>query len=147
MVAVALAVVGLLLVAVVGLAVAWQERRRLHLETVAVYGVEDAIEFIWQGLDGERRHRLGRDGVRRILEWEHHYLQRPWAREGEPPPVVAGADAAAYAQRRAWERGYAYEPEEIFAVLDLEAAYLAAIGAVGEIAAAPEGLTEEEADG
>ena len=53
-------------------------------------------------------------------------------------PVVPGDDrgggeaAAAYAQERALAEGHAYGPEQIYAVLDLQATYLQAIGAVGD---------------
>ena len=40
-------------------------------------------------------------------------------------------DAAAFVQQRAYETGHPYEPEPIFVVLDLQADYLQAIGAIG----------------
>ena len=49
------------------------------------------------------------------------------------PPVVGGGAAARYTQEQALEAGFPYEPEQVFGVLDLQAAYLHAIGAVGEV--------------
>lgn len=107
-----------------------QERR--PSEVAVVYSVEDALDFVWDGLGDSARQSIGRTDVRRILEWEMHYLQRPEHREGVA--VVGGIDAAAYAQERAIEQGFGYEPEVIFEVLALQAGYLDALGAVGDSA-------------
>ena len=100
-------------------------------QSAAIYGVDDSIEWIWEGL-GEDKRGLTKSDVRRILEWEMHYLQQPDVWRDDGVPVVGGVEAAAYAQRKSLEEGHAYEPEQIFAVLDLQATYLEAIGAVGE---------------
>lgn len=118
------------LVLAFGIAVFWQESRRMqHKE--AIYGVEDSIEFIWESL-GEDKLALKKSDIRRILEWEMRYLQDPglWKEDGQP--IVGGEAAAAYTQDQALAEGHAYEPTQIFAVMDLQAAYLAAIGAVGD---------------
>jgi hypothetical protein len=121
-----LALVVVLVVFGVGLLL--QERR--PSEVAIVYSVEDALQFIWDGLSDSSRQSIGRTDVRRILEWEMHYLQRPEHRRGAA--VVGGIDAAAYAQEQAIEQGFGYEPEVIFEVLDLQAGYLDALGAVGD---------------
>jgi len=126
----------MVLVLAFGIAMFWQESRRMQ-HTEMIYGVEDSIEFIWDGLvDGKLG--LKKSDVRRILEWEMHYLQQPNLWEEEGPPVVGGEAAARYAQEEALEAGFSYEPEQIFGVMDLQAAYLQAIGAIAEIAE-PEG--------
>jgi hypothetical protein len=101
-----------------------------HRETI--YGVEDSIEFIWAGL-GEDKLGLKKSDVRRILEWEMRYLQQPelWQEDGQP--IVGGEAAARYTQEQSLVEGYAYEPEQIYAVMDLQAEYLVAIGAVGDV--------------
>ena len=113
-----------------GVAMFWQESRRMQ-HAAAIYGVDDSIEWIWEGL-GEDKRGLTKADIRRILEWEMHYLQQPdiWQEDGAA--IVGGDGAAAYAQERALEEGHAYEPDQIYAVLDLQATYLEAIGAVGE---------------
>jgi hypothetical protein len=121
-----LALVVVLVVFGVGLLL--QERR--SSEVAIVYSVEDALQFIWDGLSDSSKQSIGRTDVRRILEWEMHYLQRPEHRRGTA--VVGGIDAAAYAQEQAIEQGFGYEPEVIFEVLDLQAGYLDALGAVGD---------------
>ncbi len=113
-----------------GVAMFWQESKRMSSRE-AIYGVEDSIEFIWLSL-GDNRHGLSRDDIRRILEWEMHYLQQPDLWRDDGAPIVGGRAAAAYAQEKSLEFGFSYEPEQIYAVLDLQAAYLEAIGAVGE---------------
>jgi hypothetical protein len=113
---------------VFGVGLLLQERR--PSEVAIVYSVEDALRFIWDGLSDSSRQSIGRTDVRRILEWEMHYLQRPEHREGAA--VVGGIDAAAYAQERAIEQGFGYEPEVIFEVLGLQAEYLDTLGAVGD---------------
>lgn len=114
-----------------GIAMFWQESRRMQ-QSEKIYGVEDSIEFIWEGL-GEDKLGLKKSDVRRILEWEMHYLQKPELWEEDGQPVVGGEAAAAYTQEQSFEEGFAYEPEQIYAVMDLQAEYLVAIGAVGDI--------------
>jgi len=114
--------------AVFGVGLLLQERR--PREVAIVYSVEDALQYIWDGLSDSVRQSVGRTDVRRILEWEMYYLQRPDHRRGAA--VVGGIDAATYAQERAVEQGFGYEPELIFEVLALQAEYLDALGAVGD---------------
>ena len=121
-----------------GVAVFWQESKRMSQKEV-IYGVEDSIEYVWEGL-GDDRHGLSKDDIRRILEWEMFYLQQPDLWEDDRPPVVGGDAAATFAQEKSYEAGYAYEPNQIFAVLDLQTSYLEAIGAIGD-RANPEELT------
>ncbi len=119
-----------------GVGMFWQESKRMrHRE--AIYGVEDSIEFVWESL-GEDRRGLSKGDVRRILEWELHYLQQPHLWEHEGSAVVGSRASAQYVQDRAFEAGHPYEPEQIFAVLEYQAAYLAAIGAIAEQADGPE---------
>ncbi|MDK1026558.1 MAG: hypothetical protein QGM46_07710 [Actinomycetota bacterium] len=121
----------MVLVFAFGIAMFWQESRRMqHPE--AIYGVEDSIEFIWESL-GEDKLGLKKSDVRRILEWEMHYLQQPELWEQDGPPIVGGEAAARFTQEKALEAGYPYEPAQIYGVMDLQAAYLEAIGAVGEV--------------
>lgn len=119
---------------VFGVGLLLQERR--PSEVAIVYSVEDALDFVWDRLSDTTRTLISKGDVRRILEWEMHYLQRPDHREGAA--VVGGVDAAAYAQEKAIEQGIGYEPEVIFEVLDLQAEYLAELGAVGDPVAADE---------
>ena len=120
----------MVLVLAFGVAMFWQESKRIR-PNAAIYGVDDSVEWIWEGL-GDDKLGLHKSDVRRILEWEMHYLQQPDLWKDEGTPVVGGEHAAAYAQERAFEEGHSYEPGQIYAVLDLQATYLEAIGAVGD---------------
>jgi len=120
----------MVLVLAFGVAMFWQESKRMR-QNAAIYGVEDSIEWIWEGLgDGKRDLRKG--DVRRILEWEMHYLQQPDVWKDDGAAVVGGLGAATYVQEQSLAQGHAYSPEQIFAVLDLQATYLQAIGAIGD---------------
>lgn len=122
---VALAVV--LLVFAAGMVV--QEHGRRVDDGVTVYGVDDAVVYVWDRLPESTARSIDQTDIRRILEWELLYLQQPSKRDG--PAVVGGVDAAEFVQERSFATGYAYEPDAILAVLDLQAEYLRAIGAVG----------------
>ena len=128
-------VLGVLLVLLVaaGVGMLLQERRGAR-DPVVVYGVDDAVDFVWEGLSDATRAKIGRGDVRRILEWEMHYLQQPHLRASEPVPVVGGVESARYVQDRAYEAGHSYDPDVILEVLNLQGVYLVAIGAVGEVA-------------
>jgi hypothetical protein len=113
-----------------GVAMFWQESKRIS-QPHAIYGVEDSIEFIWIAL-GDETFGLKKSDVRRILEWEMHYLQQPHLWEPDENAVFGGTAAAEYVQAEAVAAGYPYEPDQIYAVLDMQAVYLEAIGAVGD---------------
>ncbi len=116
---------------------AWQEARAGGQDE-PVYVINDAVEAVWEQLDPEVRQRVKRAGVRRIIEWEVHYLQgladRKAARQGIT--VVAGGDdrAVDYIVRQLGGRGFTYDPDDVRQVLAGEAGYLLSIGAVGEAA-------------
>lgn len=118
------------LVLAFGVAMFWQESKRMR-QNAAIYGVDDSIEWIWDGLGDDKRD-LRKSDVRRILEWEMHYLQQPDVWKAEGAAVVGGLGAATYVQEQSLAQGHAYSPEQIFAVLDLQATYLEAIGAIGD---------------
>ena len=56
--------------AIFGVGLLLQERRAS--EVAIVYGVEEALDFIWEGLGDATKTSIGRRDVRRILEWEMH---------------------------------------------------------------------------
>jgi len=103
-------------------AMLWQESRRGRQRAGPVYVVEDAVASIHPQLIGASR--LTPDDVRIILEWEIAHLQR--TEEG-----IAGGDGTSIASiLEHTDRHYAWD--EIEEVLNLEADYLIAIGAVGK---------------
>jgi len=134
-----LLVFGVLLIGALAAAMVWQERHPPpEPRDAVVYGVEDSVVYVWEGLNQEFRGRITRSDVRRILEWELHFLQQPALRGEEEPAVVGSVEAAAYVQDHAHQAGHTYDPDVIFAVLDLQAEYLAAIGAIADVAESTE---------
>ncbi len=111
-----------LVLAVFAVGMALQERVRRVDDGVVVYGVDDAVVYVWERLPVDLAGSNSQSDVRRILEWESK-------RDG--PAVVGSVEVAQFVQDRAYETGHPYESEVIFAVLDLQADYLRAIGAVG----------------
>ena len=135
--------VALVLLIVLGVALLWQERRGDPDPTV-VYGVEDSIEWVIAGLSPESKQGLRRSDVRRILEFAVHYLQTPSVRsDPEAPAIVASAECAQYVQDRSLAQGYSYDGPLILEILDLQASYLHALGAVGDLADDGEGEDTE----
>lgn len=131
---------GMLLVVVA--LVVWQEARRRPSYDPLEYVIEDAVRHIQERLPEEMS--LRRQDIRRILEWEVFYLQG-LAQEDRSNPVetVAGGHEGSIeyiAAQIQMTQDLSYSHEQIGAVLDLEADYLNAIGAIGE----PVELGEEE---
>lgn len=130
--AIVVALVLLVLLLVIAAGFAWQERRTLP-ERARIYGVEDSIEFVMDGRSGPAADELDRNDVRRILEWSVRYLQEPSVRSDPDAPVeFAGDDMGRYIQDQAMAQGHGYDGEAIREVLELQARYLAAIGAIGD---------------
>ena len=132
-------IVGALLLAVflvVIAAMVWQEAKRRSGRGGLVYSVDDAVDFAWAGLNEDVRDRLGKAGVRRVLEWEVYYLQGLAERKrAKEVTVVAGGHEPAVhfiAEQIGRRHGIHYDLADIREVLAREAGYLATIGAVGE---------------
>lgn len=116
-------------------AMVWQELRRAP-STEITYVIEEAVPFAFARLSDEASAALDRDDVLRILEWEVRYLQGldiPRHHLDHPAPV-AGSDAAVdYILESTRRAGRVYERSHVEEVLEHEAAYLADIGAVGDV--------------
>ena len=133
------AAIGFLLLAVLLLGVAvvvFREAGRRQRPEPPVYVINDAVDFALERLDPELMDRVGKAGVRRIIEWSTYYLQGlavPSVRR-KGLRVVAGGEGSAieYIQYQLARRGHEYPPADIAAVLATEAEYLAGIGALGE---------------
>jgi hypothetical protein len=92
--------------------------------------MDEAVDFVMAVLAPEVAVRVDGSAVRRILEWSTHHSQVVVGRGG--PPVIGGPAAAEYVAERAVAAGEDCSREDVAAVLEAEAAYLVAIGAVGE---------------
>lgn len=133
------AAIGLLCLATLLLAVALVVFRgvgRRRRAEPPVYVINDAVDFAVENLDPESLGRVGKAGVRRIIEWSTHYLQglAVPARRRKGIRVVAGGEGGAieYIQYQLARSGHEYRPADIAGVLATEAEYLAGIGALGE---------------
>lgn len=128
-----LAAVFLLIIA----ALVWQEARSRTYDEGVVYVIEDAIGFVGERLPEDVADRIRRSDIQRILEWEIFYLQGlAQKKRGEPVETFAGGDEAAVSYitgQIAEKHGVAYDAGDVAAVLRLEAEYLLAIGAVGNM--------------
>ena len=114
----------------------WRNARTRYVPLDSVYVIDDAVGFVSEQLSDEVS--LTRRDVRRILEWEVYFLQmqaRKAHRSGGGDIVAGGTDQAVeYIQAQAAaKQNVEYEERQIRAVLSGEAAYLQAIGAVGEV--------------
>ena len=115
--------------------VVWQHAQRAGPREVT-FGIENAVSFITPRLEEDVRTRLGRDGVRRVVEWEVFYLQGlAQGDRRQPVETVAGdygpaVDFVVGEIARVHDR--AYSSGDVGAVLALSAAYLQSIGAIGE---------------
>lgn len=116
----------------VGAAMLWQEARSAGNPEQALYLVDDAVDFVHGGLPGEVAGRISADEVRTMLEWSMHHSQVVVARSGSAIPVLGGPEAVTFVVGQSETHGWGWNEADVSIVLDLEAAYLVSIGAVGE---------------
>lgn len=137
MAAVFLALGLLILLIVVGLAFYWQGSIRLPGSAVS-YGVEDSIKYITPRLSEASRAVIGHKSVRRILEWEMKFVQDALDSGSEEVVVLGGEAVTEYVLEMTKRQGFDYESAIVDEVLQLQAAYLASIGAIAEPVSADE---------
>ena len=115
------------LVFVIAALVVGRETRRLDAEPPRpVFDVDEAVEWIGDRLPFEVSSQLSHDDVRQILHWSLDQL----AVRAEDEVLVVDDEAIAYVQVRARDAGHEWTESHIESVLDLEVAYLHAIGAI-----------------
>lgn len=112
-------------------AMLWQSRGA-RIPDQAEYLVDEAIAFVHGGLPEEAAADLTTDDVRSLLDWSRHHSQVVVARSGAEIPVVGGPEAVAFVTEQSVVHGRPVDESLVRLVLDLEAAYLVTIGAVGE---------------
>lgn len=131
MAAVFLALGLLSLLLLIGLAFYWQGSIRLPGSAVS-YGVEESIRYITPRLCEPTRQEIGARSVRRILEWEMKYLQDSLDADPDRVVVLGGDGAVDYIIEHTSSQGFEYEPQIVREVLQLQAEYMASIGAIAE---------------
>jgi hypothetical protein len=122
----------------------WVTTRLSHVESTAVYDIEEAADFVAARLPTEVNDRLDRDVVTYLLGLHLAFLRRAGlatyggvdeiameaAASGDT--VVAHEDEAVdYVLRRLAESGDETQLVDVIVVMDLSNRYLAAIGALG----------------
>lgn len=128
-------VIGALLVGVLFIIAAVmfaQEARSRSQERPPEYIMEEAVRFVHARLDPDARSSLGIPGVRRILEWQVHFLQQ-LAKADKQIPIVVGLTEGTieYISAQLIKHGYPMDHGDVAVVLELQGEYLMSIGAVG----------------
>ncbi len=137
------AIAAVLVAAVARYTVARVSNRLANTEAVAVYDLNAAAEYVCGGLPGEIAARVGRETVALLLAWHLDRLRRRGvAAFGRADAMAPGAarlprrsevdEAVDELLRRAAAEGIGVDALDAVVVLDLNAQYLASIGAVGE---------------
>jgi len=133
----ALAVALFAILLVVSALVIWQHASRVGAAEIT-FGVTDAVDFIFPRLEQEVATRLGRAGVQRIVEWEIFYLQGLAQKNRSRAVVTVAGDYEPAVEYIVAEisrgHGFTYPRADVSAVLDEQVAYLASIGAIGDLA-------------
>lgn len=138
-----IAIAAVLVVAVARYTVSRVSTRLAHTEAVSVYDLEAATEFVSGALPSETAGRVSRDAVALLLAWHLDRLRRrgvaafgradSLAMRAVRAPKRSEADEAVdELLRRAASEGIALDALDAVVVLELNAKYLASIGAVGE---------------
>lgn len=124
------AVIGLVIIVVIGLVVLGRETARLAASPKpAVLELADAVEWIADHLPGDTQARISYDDVHWILFADADLFEDP--DDPDDPLVVDETDAVARVLERADASGRDLRDEDVVAVLDARTSYLEAIGAVG----------------
>ncbi|MCE2532069.1 MAG: hypothetical protein J4F44_06335 [Acidimicrobiia bacterium] len=136
------AVAAVIVMAVAYYTVARVSARLAHTEAVATYDLSTATEFVHRGLPGEIAQRVRADAVALLLAWNLDHLRRKGvAAFGEADAMAGGFartpresepdEALDELLRRAAAEGIALDALDVVVVLELNAQYLASIGALG----------------
>lgn len=102
-----------------------------------VFSLDEAYEWVVEELPGEVAATLTPADVRRILSYQVEYFDRSGVagngRHGHdphPPAIVGAAEIVDHVVARAAADGDPFIPEQVYPVVEILLAYLAATGAV-----------------
>jgi hypothetical protein len=134
--------VALLLVFGIACAIAaWfvsREAARLSVEPPPpVFDADEAFDWVIEHLPDDVAATLTPDDARRILDLQLEFLRHKGVTAngsslGPNRDIVVGtSETVDYIVRRSRETGEEYLPEQVYAVVDTQLAYLRSIGAVG----------------
>lgn len=149
------AVVAVVVVVVMALLVVGRETAALASQPKqALFDVDEAVDFVADGLPLEISARITYDDVRALLRFHLEHIAAAgapaerWNAGRSRLVIVDDEEGAEVLMRRAIEAGLELTPDDVAAVLAGELAYFEAIGAVGPPVPEPlELLAAEEAMG
>lgn len=132
-------VLAIVIVVVIGLVTVGRITGELvEAAPTSIYDLDEAVQFVADRLPDEVTAELSFDDVKSMLTWHIAYLEergvarRQGVNDLAAGPLVAGEDeAVAYVLGRAAEAGLEIPDVWVVLVLDGDAAYLEAIGAIG----------------
>jgi hypothetical protein len=117
-----------------------------HQPRQALFDVDEAVEFVADRLPVPVAARLSYEDVRRLLSWHIEYLRdqgvprtRDTALTDGEPVIIEEDEPVAYLLMRAEAADLDADADDVVAVIEAEAAYFAAIGAIGPEADAADG--------
>src|SRR5262245_55089886 len=102
-----------------------------------VFDPEEAYDWVVEHLPDVVAATLTPDDVHRILDFQLEYLRRQGvtgngsSSTAKGAVIVGGPETVDYILERARATGEEFLPEQVYAVLDTQLAYLREIGAVG----------------
>jgi hypothetical protein len=103
-----------------------------------VFDLEDAVAWVARHLPAGTGDGLGPGDVRRIVTLQLEYMSRKGAATNGSTPktrgpvVVGGSETVHFVLEATRAAGQDYTPEQVYAVVETQLAYLRAIGAIGE---------------
>jgi hypothetical protein len=108
-----------------------------------VFDPDEAYDWVVEHLPDVVAATLTPEDVRRILDFQLEYFRRQGvtgngsSAGGRRDVIVGGPETVDYILERARATGEEYLPEQVYAVMDTQLAYLREIGAVGPPAETP----------
>ncbi|MCL4293010.1 MAG: hypothetical protein KJ056_08255 [Acidimicrobiia bacterium] len=105
-----------------------------------VFDLDEAFHWVVRHVPDDVAATLDADDVRRILDLQIEYFRRKGVSVNgstphhQGPVVIGGSETIEYILDRSAGMGVTYLPEQVYAVVETQLAYLKAIGAVGSAA-------------
>jgi hypothetical protein len=129
-------IVGMVL-ALAALVLAREQRRWVVDPRPAVFDIDDAVSWVAQRLPDAVTAQLSYDDVRIIIELQVEYFARKGSSTNGSSPkaaatvVVGGSETVDFILEQTARRLDPFTPEQVYAVVEAQLAYLREIGAIG----------------
>lgn len=109
-------------------------------ESASAYDPDEALSFVWSELPSDVRERLDHETVGLILAVELEFMKQAGAvingKQARPPVeglIIGAPETVDFIVNQASELGIEVSPDDVNAIIEAEAEYLLAIGAIGEV--------------